>query len=150
MTLQLTQAVVHGLPFAVADLDYSYAPRFLLSAPFKRSIVEHTDFAPACEEGFTCYFQGLMREDEQGREVFIKQGYTWNEVVALVVEWVEGFANLPRMLLRLRGMSLAWIAGFGLGWLSALAVFRPDDARRALVVLTVLLGSGVRPVAIKG
>lgn len=141
MVLQLTQAAVNGLPFVAADLDYSYAPRFLLSAPFKRSIVEHADFASACEEGFTCYFQELMEDDEQGREVFIKQGYTWDEVVTLVVKWVEGFANPPGM--PLRGMSLAWIAGFGLGWLSALAVFRLDDARRALVVLAVLLGSGV-------
>ncbi len=138
MVTHLTQAAANGLPLAVADLDFSYAPDFLLSAPFGRSIVEHSDFVLACENGFTCYFEELIGDDEQGREVFAKQGYTWDEVVTFLVKCVEGFSNSEVMLVC--QMSLAWLAGFGLGWLSALAVFRPEEAGRALVVLTVLLG----------
>lgn len=138
MVLRLTQAAAHGLPLAATDLDYSYTPGFLLSAPFKRSIVEHGDFCAACEEGFISYFENLISDDEQGREVFIKQGYTWDEVIMLLVEWVDEF-NGAWVL----ATSLAWLAGFGLGWLSALAVFRREDAQRALVVLAALLGPAV-------
>ena len=137
MVTTLTQAATHGLPLAIMDLDYSYAPDFLLPAPFKNHLVKESNFKKACASGFESYFEELVGYDEQGQEIFVKQGYTWDEVVAFLVEWVEDFRNPAAGPHR---MSLAWLAGFTLGWLSALAVFRSEDAWRAMVVLAALLG----------
>lgn len=138
MAIHVTQTAAYGLPLLPADLDISYSPDALLEVPFRASVASQADFAVACAEGFESYFHGLIDEDENGEEVFVKRGYTWDEVVAFLVECIADFQE-PMPFSR---MSLAWVAGFSHGWLSALALFQAEDVWRAVVVMLALLGPG--------
>ncbi len=133
MAINLTQGMVFTLPSLPADLDVSYTPDVLLEVPFQAWVTAHTDFKRACFHGFETFFEELIDEDEDGQEVFVKHGYSWDEIVEYLVEGVSvDYPPLPA--------SLHWKAGFWLSWLSALAFLDADEAQRGLVVLLALLG----------
>lgn len=135
MAMNLIQGMVLTLPSLPMQLDISYTPDVLLHAPLRESITSHAHFEEACAAGFEGCFEGLVDVDGNGEEVFVKRGYSWDEVVMFLVDVVT--EELPVLCL-----PLAWKVGFCLGWLSALALLQPEDARRAMVVLLVLLGPG--------
>jgi hypothetical protein len=136
MAINLTQVLT--LPSYPAELGISYSPDFLPNASFRVSVTSHPDFQKACFQGFEMYFEALIGVDKDGEDVFTKPGYTWDEIVTFLVDNIS-IVNDGRFVL---DISLAWTAGFTLGFLSALALYSPEDAQRGLAVLSVLLGPG--------
>jgi hypothetical protein len=84
--------------------------------------------------GFDAYFDTMYEWGESKAElVFVEKHYTWAEIVEFVIQTVLG--EDPPGYVTLRD----WRAGFGLGWLSALALTNRHEARMGLAMLTTLL-----------
>jgi hypothetical protein len=119
-------------PLTVADFaEMPYSPALLLESRFDASVTDGPEFRAACESGFGAYFDGLIELDEELYVTFVEKPHTWADVVALVDETL-GATDLQDW----RRVSLAWGAGFGLGWLSAHALVKREDAVMALGRLT--------------
>ena len=100
---------------------------------FCASLTFGPEYARACEVGFDAYFDGMWfceNDDDEFGAVFVDRFYTRSEVLRLMIADLVGEENsffaIP---------SLAWRAGFWLGWLSALAL---TDRALVLSVLTEL------------
>jgi|SRR5579883_2667823 hypothetical protein len=114
--------------------EVPYSPALLLDSRFDVSITDDKEFRKACQCGFDGYFDVLSGSDASGVFTVVEHDYSWSEVVTFLVEDVMAVGEAVSM------MSRAWRAGFGLGWLSALALTNRQMARLALEVLTVLIG----------
>jgi hypothetical protein len=88
----------------------------LLPSPFRAEIVSYARFEMACQDGFYIYFDELIDVVEE-KEVFVKVGYTWEEIVTYLMDGVSRDSESPFPYV----IPLEWIAGFYSGWLSALA-----------------------------
>jgi hypothetical protein len=105
-------------------VDLPYSPVLLLDAHFGADLTDHKDFVTACGEGFEFYFENMYHYgSEDLPEVFEDYFYTWPEVEDVVIENVMLSSPGEQVYVRMFGpISLAWRAGFVLGWLSALAL----------------------------
>ena len=104
-----------------------------------RRSTDSSEFRKACLWGFDAYFEGMYEwESSGGTLVFVPRLHTWVEVVELVVETAlcEDWAGYQ--------ISRGGRAGFGLGWLSALALVNRQEA---MVGLTMLMALIVGPAA---
>jgi hypothetical protein len=129
-----TVQIMKVAPLTLAEYaEMPYAPTLLLDSKFDASLTDDPEFRRACESGFEGYFE-LMYEWNEDRTaaVFVEKRYTWADLAVLVDETV-GDTGLQGW----RGVSFAWGAGFGLGWLSAHALVQREDAELALARLTV-------------
>ena len=121
-------------------VDLPYSPALLLDARFGAELTDHQDFAAACGEGFDGYFSEMYHwnEDRSGT-VFVDHFFTWDEVREMVVQEVAAYCAAycnESVFEQLYGpVSLAWRAGFVLGWLSALALSDRALALRGLALL---------------
>src|SRR5579885_2153137 len=97
-----------------AELPYS--PALLLDSRFDASITDDEEFRKACQCGFDGYFDVLSGSDASGVFTVVEHDYSWSEVVCFLVEDVMAADEAMSRISR------AWRAGFGLGWLSALAL----------------------------
>jgi hypothetical protein len=104
-----------------------YTPALLLDAGLDTLIVGHPAFASACQKGF-----------DRDRTVFVDGcSYSWHEVRNEVVGWVfrdydedEWYGGVS---------SLAGRVGEMLGWLSAVHLTQPQEARRGLNLLRAIV-----------
>ena len=127
---------------AAAFVDLPYSPALLLHSSFRAAILDDAEFAPACGYGFEAYFEEMYQDNETGTgSVFVARSYSWAEVIDFVME------NARSHEARFMPPSLAWDAGFVLGWLSAHALVDRPVALMALEVLHRLIASSahVRP-----
>lgn len=110
-------------------VDVEYHAGLLLPVPFDGSITEHTEYVNACQYGYEAYFEVMLTGETFETSTFEAHFYTRTEVVKEVVDNMTkaGWSGLD---------SLAWRAGFLLGWLSALAL---TDAVLADLGVQVLL-----------
>jgi hypothetical protein len=112
----------------MADLaEMPYSPALLLESRFDASVTDNPEFRAACEIGFDAYFDGLIELDEESHVTFVEKPHTWAELVAFVDETAGVTGSQGR-----HGVSFAWGSGFGLGWLSAHALVKREDAVMAL------------------
>ena len=117
---------------AAAFVDVPYSPALLLEASLSAAITDDEEFTSGCSWGFECYFEEMYRvNEERTGTVFVERSYSWAEVIAFVLE------NARSHEARYMPPSLAWDAGFVLGWLSAHALV---DRPVALLALEVLRG----------
>lgn len=115
---------------AAAFVDLPYSPALLLDSSFSAAITDDAEFPVACSSGYEAYFEEMYQENEECTgSVFVAQSYTRPDVIAFVMENARSHEApfLPP--------SLAWDAGFVLGWLSAHALV---DRPAALMGLEVL------------
>ena len=112
----------------IADfVDLPYSPALLLESRFDASVTDDPEFRAACESGFNAYFEHMYELDEEFHERFVEKRYTWVDLVTFVDETAGVSGSRER-----NGVSFAWGAGFGLGWLSAHALVKREDAVLAL------------------
>lgn len=120
---------------AAAFVEVSYSPALLLEAYFSAVITDDREFAHACGCGFEAYFEEMYQVNEAGTgSVFVERSYTLAQVIAFVVENARSHED-PRPI----ASSVAWDAGFVLGWLSAHALVDRPVALMALEVLRALI-----------
>jgi hypothetical protein len=127
--------LMQAAPLTVAEIaEIDYSPVLLLDAKFDVAVTDDPAFRSACEYGFDAYFEDMCEWNESGTEtVLVERCSTWAEIV----RWVVSNALTEERPGRL--LSRGWRAGFGLGWLSALALTRRGEAVRALAVLEAML-----------
>ena len=132
--LNRTEIRQPGLTVA-AFAEVPYSPALLLESSFDASVTESDEFHLGCKWGFDAYFDTMYHWGESKAElVFVEKHYIWAEIVEFVIQTVLG--EDPPGYVTLRD----WRAGFGLGWLSALALTNRHEAMLGLTMLTVLLG----------
>lgn len=110
-------------------LAVPYSSASLLEMALPIAVVVHSSFGQACEEGYYGYFRGMMRGSGLFDACFENHFYTWDEVAAFLAD------ELVSMPLD----TVAWRAGFLLGWLSALALTDRALALRGVEVLRMLM-----------
>ncbi len=121
-----------------AFVDVPYSPALLLESSFDVSVIHDLDFRSGCEWGYNAYFENMCEWDGAHEElIVVPQHYTWPKIVAFVVE-TAGAVGCFRDK-RGDGFPFAWHAGFGLGWLSALALTNRHEAMMGLAMLTALI-----------
>jgi hypothetical protein len=122
------------VPVTVAAfVDMPYSPAVLLESRFDVSMTGDGEFRAGCELGYGTYFEGMFEWNESCTDiVFVEKCYSWREVVEFVVA-TGCHRDEPEPTPR------SWSAGFGLGWLSALALTNRHEAVMGLTVLTALL-----------
>jgi len=131
--LNRTEIRQPGLTVA-AFAEMPYSPALLLESSFDASVTDSDEFHLGCKWGFDAYFDTMYDWGESKAElVFVEKRYTWAEIVEFVIQTVLG--KEPPGYVTLRD----WRAGFGLGWLSALALTNRHEARLGLAMLTTLL-----------
>lgn len=113
--------------------EVPYTPAFLLNSRFDASITDDDEFRKACRFGFDGYFDYMFGYDASRVYRCIEQVYQWSDVVSFLIEDVMSQEEPSAFL------TLGWRAGFGLGWLSALAFTDRTLALMGLEVLTVLI-----------
>ena len=119
---------------AAAFVDLPYSPALLLDSCFSAAITSEREFRSACEYGFDDYFEEMYQSNEADTgSVFVERSYTLAEVIAFVV------GNARSHEARFLPSSLAWDAGFVLGWLSAHALVDRPASLLALEVLRALI-----------
>ena len=127
-----------SLAVAAVVCEVPYSPALLLESSFDASITDSSEFRKACQWGFDAYFEYMYEFDSSGVElVFVSRLYTWVEIVELVVETAlrEDWAGYQ--------ISRDWRVGFGLGWLSALALVNRQEAMMGLTMLMALIVGSV-------
>jgi len=118
-----------------AFAEVPYSPALLLESSFDASVTDSEEFHLGCKWGFDAYFDTMYGWGESKAElVFVEKRYTWAEIVEFV--FLTALGEDPPGYVTLRD----WRAGFGLGWLSALALTNRHEAMLGLTMLTVLLG----------
>jgi len=123
-----------SLPVAAVVCDLPYSPALLLESSFDASITDSDEFRRGCQWGFDAYFEDMYVTGESETElVFVAKCYTWAEIVEFVTQNALG-ENAPGYFI-----SRDWRAGFGLGWLSALALTNRREAMMGLTMLTALI-----------
>jgi hypothetical protein len=120
---------------AAAFCDLPYSPALLLDGLFSAVITDDAEFHQACESGFNAYFEEMYELDEMLHESFVARRYNWADLAGFVSETVWSI-HLHDWR---RGVSAAWGAGFGLGWLSAHALLDRPASEMALEVLRALI-----------
>ena len=127
--------LMQAAPLTITELaEIEYSPVLLLDAKFDVAVTDGPAFRSACECGFDAYFEDMREWNEEGTEtVLVERCATWAEIVRWVVSNALAEEQPGRLLSRV------WRAGFGLGWLSALALTRRSEAIRALAVLEAML-----------
>jgi hypothetical protein len=127
---EIRQPVLTVAAFA----EVPYSPALLLESSFDASVTDSDEFHLGCKWGFDAYFDTMYELGASKAElVFVEKHYTWAEIVEFVIQTVLGEDPPGYVTLR------AWRAGFGLGWLSALALTNRREARMGLTMLTTLL-----------
>ena len=118
-------------------VDLPYSPALLLDARFGAELTDHQDFAAACRDGFTFYFEEMYHDGgEEMPDIFEDYFYSWDEVRGRVMmEMVDRSARAQAFEQLYGPVSLASLAGFMLGWLSALALSDRALALRGLALL---------------
>lgn len=113
-----------------------YSSALLLPVRFDASIIDDPEYAAACQGGFEGYFEGMLDWNEAGDDlVFVNRCYTWVDIVQNVSDNLLNTNTLPGC----SPTSLAWRAGYMLGWLSALALTDRALALRGVSLLCVLV-----------
>ena len=119
-------------------VELPYTPALLSESGFPVSLTDDPEFQRACETGFDGYFENMFEWNEEKTDlVFVEQFYTLSEIKTILQQGIQDFiASRPHIT-----MSLAWHAGFWLGWLSAVALVHSAhaqvglDRHRAFVLL---------------
>ena len=119
---------------AAAFVDLPYSPAVLLNSSFSVKLTDDVEFHRACESGFAAYFEEMYELDGQMQGTFVEKRYEWADLVVFVGETVSSIH-----LRDWRRVSVAWGAGFGLGWLSAHALVDRPASVMALEVLRSLI-----------
>ena len=120
---------------AAAFVDLPYSPALLLDSSFSATITDDSEFHTACESAFDAYFEE-MYELDGNKSVFVEKFYSGSDMVIFVLENVLHWKEDDR----LAGLSsVAWDAGFALGWLSAHALVDRPASLLALEVLRALI-----------
>ena len=120
-------------PLTLAEYaEMSYCPALSLDAKFDASVTDDPEFCKGCYWGYEAYFEGRCEWQESGAVVAKRQSLS--EVLAFVAE-----TAFPGHVPGVADPSVAWCAGFGVGWLSALALTDRAMAVQALPVLEMLL-----------
>lgn len=129
------QMITKVAPLTLADYaEMPYAPTLLLDSKFDASLTDDAEFRIGCEWGFTAYFERMYEWNEAGTDtVFVEKRYTWADLMMFADETAAATAPSPHGW---EPVPFAWAAGFGLGWLSAHALVKRDDAELALARLT--------------
>ena len=131
--LNRTEIRQPGLTVA-AFAEVPYSPALLLESSFDASVTDSDEFHLGCKWGFDAYFDTMYHWGESKAElVFVEKHYTWAEIVEFVIQTVLGEDPPGSVTLR------DWRAGFGLGWLCALALTNQREARMGFTMLTTLL-----------
>lgn len=113
-----------------------YSSALLLPVRFDASITDDLCFADACKGGFEGYFEDMLEWDESGDDfVFVDRCYTWAEVERVIC---DDLLSTPFLLPGVAPASLAFNAGYTLGWLSALALSERALALRGASLLCAL------------
>jgi len=114
--------------------EVPYSPALLIESSFDASITDSDEFRRACQWGYDAYFEDMYVTGESETElVFVARCYTWVEMVEFVMQNALG-EHAPGYFI-----SRDWRAGFGLGWLSALALTNRREAMMGLTMLTALI-----------
>ena len=129
------QMIAKMAPLTLADYaEMDYAPTLLLDSKFDASLTDDPEFRVACEYGFEAYFEDMCEWNQAGTTlVFVEKCHTWADLLIFVEETAAATAPSPQGW---EPLSFAWAVGFGLGWLSAHALVKRDDAEMALARLT--------------
>ena len=123
-----------SLPMVALMREVPYSPALLLESSFDASITDSDEFRKACQWGYDAYFEDMyITGESETALVFVAKCYTWAEIVEFVTQNALG-ENAPGYFI-----SRDWRAGFGLGWLSALALTNRQEAMMGLTMLTVLI-----------
>ena len=92
-------------------------------------------YAPARPHGYWFYREEMYVVDEVTDQAhYVPFSYSLAEVLNEVEESIR-----PADRRLAVALPLAWRVGFSVGWLSALAVAQPDEARQGMVILTALV-----------
>jgi hypothetical protein len=123
-----------SLSLVAVMCDLPYPPALLLESSFDASITDSDEFRRGCQWGYDAYFEDMYVERESETAlVFVAKCYTWAEIVEFIIQNTLG-ENAPGYFI-----SRDWRAGFGLGWLSALALTNQQEAMMGLTMLTALI-----------